>query len=82
VRCKSGGHYTLLVEDDGVGAEIPCARTGRPGEHVGLLIMKERAARLGGDLRVESEPGEGTRIELQFSIAPEKQDSEARASVR
>lgn len=82
VRCKSGGHYTLLVEDDGVGTELPCARTGRPGEHVGLLIMKERAARLGGDLRVESEPGEGTRIELHFSIAPEEQDSEASASVR
>lgn len=64
VRCRRGD-YGLLVEDDGVGFETG-ARKGRPGEHLGLSILEERAQRLGGELRIESELGEGTRIELNF----------------
>ena len=58
-------HYEVLVEDDGKGLPntLPA---GGPGEHVGLSIMEERARRLGGRLRIESEPGEGTRVQLQF----------------
>jgi two-component system nitrate/nitrite sensor histidine kinase NarX len=82
VRCESLGEYTLLVEDDGVGAATPAAETDHPGEHVGMLIMEERAKRLGGALRIESEPGEGTRVELRFSVVPEEQESEVRAGVR
>ncbi len=82
VRCESGGQYTLLVEDDGVGEALPAIEPESPGEHVGLLIMKERATRLGGKLRIESEPGEGTRIELRFSLPAEERESEARAGAR
>jgi two-component system nitrate/nitrite sensor histidine kinase NarX len=77
VRCESNARYTLLVEDDGVGMVLPRAESGHPGEHVGLLIMKERAMRLGGVLQIESEPGEGTRVELEFSATPEAQSGEA-----
>ena len=80
VRCEGDGRYTLLVEDDGVGMAALRAKSGHPGEQVGLLIMKERATRLGGTLQIESEPGEGTRIELKFSVAAEEQGSEARVS--
>jgi len=82
LRCGSGGDYTLLVEDDGVGSASRSAEMDQPGEHVGLLIMEERAKRLGGDLRIESEPGEGTRVELKFSVAPEEQNNEVRAGAR
>ncbi len=82
LRCERGGDYTLLVEDDGVGNASPSAEADQPGEHVGLLIMEERAKRLGGELRIESEAGEGTRVELRFSVPPEEQDSEVRASAR
>ncbi|RMG49726.1 MAG: hypothetical protein D6717_14595, partial [Gammaproteobacteria bacterium] len=44
-----------------------------PGEHIGLKIMEERARVLGGRLRIESEPGEGTRVELKFHYDPEAQ---------
>ncbi|MGD2056670.1 MAG: histidine kinase [Gammaproteobacteria bacterium] len=54
----------ILVEDDGIG--ISSQVYGSPGEHVGLTIMRERAARIGGELRVESDPGEGTRVVLEF----------------
>jgi len=60
-----GEELTLLVEDDGIGFEQ--APAGRPGEHIGLSIMQERASRMGGELRIESEPGEGTRVEMVYS---------------
>ncbi|MFZ0791454.1 MAG: ATP-binding protein, partial [Chromatiaceae bacterium] len=37
------------------------------GEHIGLSIMEERARRIGAELRIESEPGEGTRVELALA---------------
>ena len=63
LRCQGQGNYLLLVEDDGVGFEGR-APQGKPGEHIGLSIMEERARRVGGTLCIESEPGEGTRVEL------------------
>lgn len=65
LRCASAKGYILLVEDDGVGFEH-ADRIGRPGEHIGLSILEERARRLNGAIRIESEPGEGTRVELTF----------------
>ena len=58
------GRCLILIEDDGIG--INKQIYGSPGEHIGLTIMQERASRLGGTLRVESEPGEGTRIVLEI----------------
>lgn len=59
------GHLRLLVSDDGCGFEPqpgpdPALRPG----HFGLLGMRERAGRVGGELVVASEPGRGTRVEL------------------
>ncbi len=65
LRCRTPGTYMLLVEDDGRGFERS-PRGGRPGEHIGLTIMEERARRIGAELRLESEPGEGTRVEIVF----------------
>ena len=72
LTCKREGEYLLLVEDDGVGfdKERP---DGNPGEHIGLSIMEERARRLGANLRIESEPGEGTRVELVYNPLSEEQ---------
>ena len=66
LACRPGRPYLLLVEDDGVGFDVPNQR-GRPGEHIGLSIMEERARRLGGQLRIESERGEGTRVEVIYA---------------
>ncbi len=65
LRCNAEGNYRVLIEDDGIGMSQP-AFSGHPGEHIGLSIMRERARPLNGDLRIESEPGEGTRISLTF----------------
>jgi two-component system nitrate/nitrite sensor histidine kinase NarX len=62
---EPGGQHVLLVEDDGVGFTTPTAGSS-PGEHIGLTIMEERARRIGAELRIESEAGEGTRVEVIF----------------
>ena len=64
---KTGdSNYQVLIEDDGVGFARQ-QKNGSAGEHIGLKIMHERARRLGGELDIESEPGEGTRVILSFS---------------
>jgi two-component system nitrate/nitrite sensor histidine kinase NarX len=66
MRCDENMSGEVLIEDDGVGLQIP-AFSGHPGEHIGLSIMEERARKMGGILKIESEPGEGTRVQLTFS---------------
>ena len=51
----------LAVRDNGIGF-TPGAPRGRGS--FGLTTMRERAQALGGDLRVESRPGEGTMVEV------------------
>lgn len=60
--------YTVLIEDDGLG--MAGGAEGAPGEHAGLAIMRERTERLHGQIVIESEPGEGTRIVLMFTAPP------------
>ena len=65
---NEGDLYTVLIEDDGLGMEGDCA--GVPLVHAGLAIMRERTAKLPGQIVIESEPGEGTRIVLIFNALP------------
>lgn len=58
VDLPGDGGACLRVVDDGTGIEPDAA----PG--VGLLSIRERAAELGGDVRVVSSPGSGTRVEM------------------
>ncbi len=75
LRCDAQKNYHVLIEDDGIGMDKP-AFSGHPGEHLGLSIMQERARYLGGELRIESEPGEGTRVQLDFSESPQGEPKE------
>lgn len=65
------GEFSVLVEDDGIGFDKPVT-SSHPGEHIGLGIMRERAQKIGGELLVDSEPGEGTRVVLTFSYPLKK----------
>lgn len=53
---------TLIVSDDGNGFDPDKVPSG----HFGLGIMKERAGTVGATLRVQSEIGRGTSVELQW----------------
>jgi signal transduction histidine kinase len=56
---------TASVSDDGKGFEVPESPAEfAPGGHFGLLGMFERAEIINGQVKIESEPGRGTRVEL------------------
>jgi signal transduction histidine kinase len=57
----------LSVSDDGEGF---AAHEPSPTGHFGLLDMRERAQSMGSHLRVESEPGHGTRIAVEVRLHP------------
>ena len=57
--------YRILVEDDGCGFDQSMVHD-HLNQHYGLSIMGERASVIGGELHVESEPGDGTRVMLEF----------------
>lgn len=58
----SGNHYVFTIEDNGGGG---CTFTPIEG-HYGMKIMRERAQRIGGEIKVESSDGVGTRVQLLF----------------
>jgi signal transduction histidine kinase len=62
----NGPAITLTVADDGVGFD---PAPGEQGAHFGLLGMRERAELSGGELLVESRPGQGTRVRLVIGAA-------------
>jgi PAS domain S-box-containing protein len=60
---RADGTIRLEVRDWGAGFEpARVADGGGPGERVGLSSMRERIVLLGGNLVIESEPGEGTAV--------------------
>jgi len=63
---SDGPHLTVIVEDDGVGFDMQQLPAENNGHHIGLGIMQSRAEQLHGELSIDSEPGEGTRVLLKF----------------
>ncbi|MEU9114234.1 GAF domain-containing sensor histidine kinase [Streptomyces sp. NPDC048483] len=60
---RRGQGALLRVADDGRGFDTGLVR--RAGRHLGLVSMRDRAGGVGGRLRVESEPGKGTAVEME-----------------
>jgi signal transduction histidine kinase len=57
---RLGGRAVLTIADDGAGFEVPDELEQlAQGRHFGVTGMRERAQLAGGDLSVESAPGEG-----------------------
>ncbi len=54
------GYYVFTVEDNGVGTFSPAEG------HYGTIIMRERAQHIGGEIKVESNKGLGTCVQLFF----------------
>ena len=57
------GRVRVTVDDDGVGVND----SEPPTHHYGMAIMRDRAATLGGTLRISRRPEGGTRVEMDFS---------------
>jgi len=58
------GQYIVNVADDGVG--LHSSASAHVGKSFGLTIMRERAAKLNGQLKIESRPAGGTIVRLSF----------------
>lgn len=63
IAVENGRDFTLLIADDGQGYD-PADVAERGESHVGLHIMRERAARMRAVIKLESQPGAGTRVAL------------------
>lgn len=81
---RAGDHVTLEVADTGIG--IPPSAQGRVferfyrvdahrsrlsgGTGLGLAIVRHAVRRLGGEVALASEPGEGTTVTVRLPTAP------------
>jgi len=65
---RTAGEWVVLVEDDGQGFDPDQLQPGNGGNHFGLNIMRARAARIGGQVEIQSRPGIGTCIRLSWPV--------------
>jgi signal transduction histidine kinase len=61
---ENAAHWELAVADDGVGMEQGPDVYAREG--FGLSSMRQRAGAIGGEWRIESTPGAGTRVSVRM----------------
>jgi signal transduction histidine kinase len=61
----SNNLFRLRIRDDGKGIDRDVRNRSERIGHWGLVGMRERAERLGGELEVWSEPGAGTEVDLR-----------------
>ncbi len=57
-----------IVEDDGVGFDVGQAMSEPVDARFGLLAMQERARAIGGDVTVDSTPGEGCSVLVTLPV--------------
>ncbi len=63
------GYLTIVIRDDGCGFKVAEAeRSFAARSSFGLLNMRERAEVARGELKIESQPGRGTRIALRVPL--------------
>jgi PAS domain S-box-containing protein len=66
LHCEAG-YARLCISDDGRGFNPAAVQPGQ----LGLDIMRERAQAAGASLRIESQPGQGTRVLAEWGRSPE-----------
>lgn len=70
--------YTIIIEDNGIGMTrdyvstisdpfVTSRSTRRVG--LGIPLLKQNAERTGGNIEIESQPGEGTIVKAQFILS-------------
>jgi two-component system nitrate/nitrite sensor histidine kinase NarX len=64
---RHGGQTIVCIQDDGPGFDVNSPASGQ--HHFGLKVMKTRAEWIGGELSVESAPGQGTTVALRWPTA-------------
>ncbi|MGH9351276.1 MAG: sensor histidine kinase, partial [Terriglobia bacterium] len=57
----------MEITDDGCGFDL-ASSLSNPNGHYGIVGMRERIEQLGGQLRLESRPGKGTRVTATIPV--------------
>lgn len=65
---RTDAELLLRIEDNGRGFDQTTVTERAPG-HLGLISMRERAALVGGQLDIDSQPGAGTKVLVCIPIA-------------
>ncbi len=60
---------SMKIQDNGIGFDPALARA-IPG-HLGLTSMQERIEALGGTITIDSQPGKGTRLQVELNLEQE-----------
>jgi len=61
---KEKGHtVAMLIEDNGIGFDVYASSSGN-----GISNMQERAAGIGAIWSIQSQPGNGTTVQLQLRV--------------
>jgi two-component system sensor histidine kinase UhpB len=67
---RSEDRLILIIRDDGQGFDVSAARErALQGASMGLIGMQERVELVGGQLRLNSAPGQGTEIHAVFPLS-------------
>ena len=62
-----GGGLHVIVQDDGAGFDLDRVSSERLGVRVSI---RERVVAAGGDVEIDSAPGEGTRVSVSWQHPP------------
>ena len=65
---RDDGRARLTVRDDGRGFDAATRARRRDGGHLGLALVEDLAAHLGGHAEVRSSPGAGTAVEVEVPV--------------
>lgn len=70
-----GDQIRMSWNDNGIGFDPEAV----PEDSIGLTTLRERASRWGGSVQIESQPGQGTRVEIVLFL---DQSSESEANLK
>jgi signal transduction histidine kinase len=63
---RKNGSVSMKLQDEAVGIDVMDA--ARKRESFGLAGMRERVALLGGDIDIQTNPGEGTKVSIAIPV--------------
>jgi signal transduction histidine kinase len=68
---------SVMIADNGRGFDMNQVMSDKIYQSWGLLGMQERAFLLGGQVRIESQPGAGTRVMITIPYQPRIEDADS-----
>ena len=74
--CSSEEKLSAEVEDDGQGFDQEQEPSSTTHGGMGIRAMRERAKSLGGELKMESEPGQGTKMHFELVLQRALEEAE------